>query len=285
MIHLSYDLHFARNYLRAETLPSPFCSGCGCGTLMNCFLKAMEEMGHRDLKEFVFCSGIGCSSWIPSPHFKADTIHVTHGRSIPVALGVKLARPDLKLVVFGGDGDLAGIGLNHFIQAARRNLDVTVIMVNNMIYGMTGGQVAPTTPLGVRTSTTPFGSFEYPIDACKLAVASGAPYAARWTTFHVIQLKEAIKEGLNREGFSFVEVIAQCPTIFGRRLGMGDARKMLHWFRENSIHISKAKDMDGGLLEGKIVVGEFANLEKPGLLRNINELRKKVIQAEQTQPH
>jgi len=279
-MHLSHDLHFARTYLREEVLPSPFCSGCGCGTLANCFLKAIEETGYKDLKRFVFCSGIGCSAWIPSPHFRADTIHVTHGRSIPVALGVKLARPELKVVVFGGDGDLAGIGLNHLIQAARRNLDVMVIMVNNMIYGMTGGQVAPTTPLNVKTSTTPFGSFEYPLDASRLMVASGASYVARWTTFHAIQVKEAVKEGLAKEGFSFIEVVTQCPAIFGRRLGMEDGRRMLHWFRENSIPISKAEDMEGTSLTGKIVVGEFVNIEKPGLLRNLDELKRKVTRAE-----
>jgi len=279
-MHLSHDLHFARTYLREEVLPSPFCSGCGCGTLANCFLKAIEETGYKDMKRFVFCSGIGCSAWIPSPHFRADTIHVTHGRSIPVALGVKLARPELKVVVFGGDGDLAGIGLNHLIQAARRNLDVMVIMVNNMIYGMTGGQVAPTTPLNVKTSTTPFGSFEYPLDASRLMVASGASYVARWTTFHAIQVKEAVKEGLAKGGFSFIEVVTQCPAIFGRRLGMEDGRRMLHWFRENSIPISKAEDMEGTSLTGKIVVGEFVNIEKPGLLRNLDELKRKVTRAE-----
>ena len=282
MICLRQDLHFARNYLREEVLPSTFCSGCGCGTLANCFLKAIEEMGHRDLKQFVFCSGIGCSAWIPSPHFRADTIHVTHGRSIPVALGINLVRPELKVVVIGGDGDIAGIGLNHVVQAARRNLDLTVFMANNMIYGMTGGQIAPTTPLGVKTSTTPHGSFEYPLDVSKLMVASGASYVARWTTFHAIQLKGAIREALAKEGFSFIEVITQCPAIFGRRLGMEEGKRMLSWFRDNSIPLSKAKDMEEGLLAGKIVVGKFVDIKKPGLLRNLNELRGKVTRSEQT---
>jgi len=268
-------------HLREEVLPTPFCPGCGCGTVANCFLKATEEMGYADLKQLVFCSGIGCSSWIPSPHFKADTIHVTHGRALPVALGIKLVRPELKVVVFGGDGDLAGIGLNHLVQAARRNLDVTVIMANNMIYGMTGGQIAPTTPLGVKTSTTPLGSFEYPLDVSKLMAASGASYVARWTTFQAIQLKEALRKALAKEGFSFVEVVTQCPAIFGRRLGMEDARRMLHWFRESSIPASKAKDMEDRLLTGKIVVGEFVNIKKPGLLRNLDELKRKATTVEQ----
>ncbi|MDH5634402.1 MAG: thiamine pyrophosphate-dependent enzyme, partial [Candidatus Bathyarchaeota archaeon] len=152
-----------KKYLR--DIPFPFCAGCGGTSVANTFLRAVHELGHSDLQGFVFCSGIGCSSWIPSPHFEADSIHTLHGRSIPVALGVKLMRPDLKVVVFGGDGDIVGIGLSHLIHAARRNLDVSVIMINNMVYGMTGGQVAATTPFGAKTTTTPYGSFERPLDA------------------------------------------------------------------------------------------------------------------------
>jgi 2-oxoglutarate ferredoxin oxidoreductase subunit beta len=272
---MTQDLHFARKYLREEVLPSSFCSGCGLGTIINSFLKAVGELGYSNLKEFVFCSGIGCSSWIPSPHFQADTIHTTHGRSLPVALGLRLVRPDIKLVVFGGDGDLTGIGLNHLVQSARRNLDVTVIMANNMIYGMTGGQVAPTTPLAVKTSTTPYGAFEYPLDVSRLMVAAGACYVARWTTYHVVQLKEAIKKVIPKEGFSFIEVVTQCPPIFGRRVGMDEGVKMLRWFRENSIPVTKAKEMGEKELLGKIVVGEFVNIEKPGLLRNIQAVRER----------
>ena len=269
MILLSEDLHFARRYLREEALPSTFCAGCGLGTIANCFLKAANELGYNDLRQFVFCSGIGCSAWIPSPHFRADTIHTTHGRSLTVALGLRLVRPDLKVVVFGGDGDLTAIGLNHLVQSSRRNLDLTVIMANNMIYGQTGGQVAPTTPLGVKTSTTPFGSYEYPLDVSRLVAACGASYVARWTTYHAPQLKEAIKKALPKEGFSFVEAVTQCPSIFGRRIGKDEGVEMLQWFRENAIPISKAKDMQEQELADKIIVGEFVNVEKPGLLRKI----------------
>ena len=149
-----------RRYLR--DIKMPFCAGCGSFTVMNAFLRAANELGHEDLSEFVFCSGIGCAAWIPSPHFVADSIHTPHGRSIPVATGIKLLRPKLNVVVFGGDGDIVGIGMSHFVHAARRNLDALVIMVNNMIYRMTGGQVAPTTPFKTRTTTTPYGSFEHP---------------------------------------------------------------------------------------------------------------------------
>jgi len=249
----------ARSYLRAFKLP--FCPGCGCFTVLNCFLRAVHELGHEDLSKFVFCSGIGCSSWIPSPYFEADSIHTTHGRSIPVATGVKLVRPELNVVVFGGDGDLVGIGLSHLIHAARRNLDITVIMVNNLIYGMTGGQVAPTTPLKAKTTTTPYGNFEYPLDATRLVTTAGASYAARWTTVHVTQLKEAVKEALETRGFAFVEAVSQCPTAFGRRAGLKTAAEMLRWFKENSVSLEDAERMADEELRGKIVVGELVRRE------------------------
>jgi len=267
--------HFARKYLREEVLPSTFCSGCGCGTVINCFLKAVEEEGFKDLKNFVFCSGIGCSSWIPSPYMRADSIHTTHGRSIPVALGLKLVRPELNVVVFGGDGDIAAIGLNHLLHAARRNLEVVVIMVNNMIYGMTGGQAAPTTPFGVKTTTTPHGTFEYPLDVSSLMVSAGASYVARWTTYHVVQLKEAMKKALRKKGFSFLEVVSQCPPIYGRRIGMESATQFLNWFRSSSIALNRARNMKAEELINKIVVGELVDIDKPTLLENMRKVQEK----------
>ena len=251
------DRFSTRNYLRYIKLP--FCPGCGCYTVMNHFLRAVHELGHKDLSKFVFCSGIGCASWIPSPYFKADSIHTTHGRSIPVATGVKLIRPDLNVVVFGGDGDLVGIGLSHLIHSARRNLDITVIMVNNMVYGMTGGQVAPTTPLKAKTTTTPYGNYEYPLDATRLVTTAGASYAARWTTVHMDELKEAMKKALKTKGFAFLEVVSQCPTAFGRRVGLKTAAEMLRWFKKNSVPRKKAERMTEEELIGKIVVGEFVH--------------------------
>jgi len=244
-----------RNYLRDIKLP--FCPGCGDYTVINSFLRALHELGHKDLHKFVFCSGIGCAAWIPSPHFKADSIHTTHGRSIPVATGVKLVQPHLNVVVFGGDGDLVGIGLSHLIHAARRNLDLTVIMVNNMVYGMTGGQVAPTTPFKAKTTTTPYGNFEYPLDAARLVTTAGASYAARWTTIHITQLKEAMKKALRTEGFAFIEAVSQCPTAFGRRVGLKTPADMLRWLKENSVPLKEAEKMAEEELVGKIVVGEF----------------------------
>jgi 2-oxoglutarate ferredoxin oxidoreductase subunit beta len=255
-----------QNYLR--DIKPPFCAGCGAFTVTNVFLKAVYELGHKDLSKFVFCSGIGCSAWIPSPHFMADSVHTLHGRSLPVATGIKLMRPKADVVVFGGDGDIVGIGMSHFIHSARRNLDVLVIMVNNMIYGMTGGQVAPTTPLKSRTTTTPYGSFEPPLDATRLAVTAGASYVARWTTTNVNELKESIKKALQLKGFRFIEVVSQCPTAFGRRVGFKDAGEMLKWFKENQLSLSQAGKMTEEELAGKIVVGEFIQREQATLVEN-----------------
>jgi len=234
-------------------------------------LRAVWELGHEDLSGFVFCSGIGCAAWIPSPYFDADSIHTPHGRAIPVATGVKLARPELDVVVFGGDGDIAGIGLGHLIHAARRNTDLTVIMVNNMVYGMTGGQVAPTTPLGARTTTTPSGCFERPLDVARVVAVAGANYSARWTTAHRRELTEAFKRALTGRGLRFVEAVSQCPTNFGRRLGM-DAKAMLAWFKRASISVREAEHMEADELEERIVVGAFADRDEPSLLDRMRAL-------------
>ncbi|MGB9853501.1 MAG: thiamine pyrophosphate-dependent enzyme [Candidatus Bathyarchaeales archaeon] len=268
-----------KKYLR--DLQLPFCPGCGAFTVMDTFLRAVYELGYEDLSRFVFCSGIGCASWIPSPYFMADSIHTPHGRSIPVATGVKLLKPNLNVVVFGGDGDIAGIGLSHFIHAARRNLDILVIMVNNMVYGMTGGQVAPTTPLKAKTTTTPYGSFEYPLDAARLAVAAGANYVARWTTAHPSQLKEAIKKAIQTKGFRFIEAVSQCPTAYGRRIGFRNAGEMIKWFRENAIPIEQAEKLDEDGLSRKIVVGEFVERKRPTLVEAVYRIIEEAQKTEE----
>jgi len=262
-----------RSYLRPD-LTLPFCVGCGCITVLSNFLRAVNELGHEELSKFVFCSGIGCSAWIPSPYLNADSLHTTHGRSIPVAIGVKLMRPDLNVVVFGGDGDISGIGLSHLVHAARRNIDITVVMVNNMIYGMTGGQVAPTTPFGAKTTTTPYGSFEYPLDVTKLVVAAGASYAARWTTAHGEKLKDSLKKALTTKGFAFVEAASPCPTAFGRRVGFKDIAEMARWFKDNSVPLEQAEEMTPEMRRNKIVVGEYVSREIPTLTENIYEMLK-----------
>jgi 2-oxoglutarate ferredoxin oxidoreductase subunit beta len=228
----SISKHFALPYLREESLPSTFCSGCGAGVVSNSFIKAVKDLGYENLSKFTFVSGIGCSSWIISPYFKADTLHTTHGRAIAFATGLKLANPELKVVVISGDGDLAAIGGNHLIHAARRNIDMTVICVNNYIYGMTGGQVGPTTFTGDRTSTSPYGNPERPFDISRLVAAAGANYVARWTTAHPVQATRAIRTALEKKGFSFVEMISQCPTSYGRKTGTSSPEEMIAWFKK-----------------------------------------------------
>jgi len=263
----------SRKYMRDLRLP--FCPGCGLFSLGDTFLKAVHELGHEDLSKFCFTSGIGCSSWIPSPYFVADSVHTLHGRSIPPATSIKLIRPDLNVVVFGGDGDIVGIGLNHFIQAARRNTDILVIMGNNMVYGMTGGQVAPTTPFNTRTSTSPYGSFEHPLDATKLAIAAGAAYSARWTTAHLKELKESIKKALQMQGFRFIEVVTHCPTAYGRRAGFKDIGEMLKYFKENAVTIERAEKMSPEELERKIVVGENVARKRLTLVEAVDAMMKR----------
>lgn len=257
------------NYLRPG-LRYPFCPGCGLYAVSDTFIRAVHDLGYDDFRKFCFVSGIGCSSWIPAPYYLADAIHTLHGRSIPVATSIKLFRPDLHVVVFGGDGDIVGIGMGHFVHAARRNVDILVIMCNNMIYGMTGGQVAPTTPLKVRTTTTPYGNFEFPLDAAKLAAAAGANYSARWTTAHLHELRECFKKALQMGGFRFIEVVTQCPTAYGRRVGFKDIGEMIKWFKENSILVSDAEKMREEELEGKIVIGEFIQRNRPGFVECIH---------------
>ena len=267
----------SRKFMR--DLKLPFCPGCGLFSLGDTFLRAVHELGHKDLGKFCFVSGIGCSSWIPSPYFLADSVHTLHGRSIPPATSIKLIRPDLNVVVFGGDGDIVGIGLNHFIQAARRNTDILVIMGNNMIYGMTGGQVAPTTPFKTKTTTSPYGSYEHPLDAMKLAIAAGAAYSARWTTAHLNELKEAIKKALQIEGFRFIEVMTHCPTAYGKRAGYKDIAAILKHFRDNAVAFDAVEKMKPHELQGRIVVGEYIAEKRPTLVEAVYSMMEEAKQS------
>jgi len=242
-------------YIRKAGLPLIFCPGCGDGTVLNVFLRAVEEMGiFHDLG---LVGGIGCSGWLPT-YLQSDVLHVLHGRAIPFACGLKLTDPRRKVVVFTGDGDCVGIGGNHFIHGARRNIDITVIMINNGIYGMTGGQVAPTTPLHGRTQTSPYGNLEFPFDVCELARTAGATYVARWTAGHPIQLLKAIKEGIEHKGFSFIEVMAQCPTQAGRYIeGSSNPGELLRLLKKRALSLEKAKGASQEELAGKFIVGKL----------------------------
>jgi len=242
-------------YIRKGIMPTIMCAGCGNGIVLNTTLRAIEEL-QKNIDKMVFVSGIGCSSRLSS-YIKADGLHTTHGRAIAFATGIKTADPDLDVVVFTGDGDCAGIGGNHFIHGIRRNIDLTVIAINNYNYGMTGGQASPTTPHYSHTTTTPYDSFEHPFDLAMLAKGAGAPYVTRWTIAHPLQLLKSIKKGMQVKGFSFIEVLSPCPTSFWRRNKLKDYESMYNWYKENTVNLKKASENPD-----KITIGEFQNIVK-----------------------
>jgi 2-oxoglutarate ferredoxin oxidoreductase subunit beta len=260
----------AMPFLRQERIPHIWCPGCGIGTTVNCFTRALTQSG-MNLDQIAIVSGIGCTGRVAG-YMNLDSFHTTHGRAIPFATGLKLANPNLKVVVYSGDGDLTAIGGNHFLHAARRNMDLMVICVNNFTYGMTGGQVAPTTPIGAKATTMPFGNYEEPFNLPFLADACGAVYVARWTVYHVRQLAKAMQEGLQKKGFVFIEALAPCPTLYSRRNKRGDGCDELKFYKENSTIKNGADTKEAGLtFDGKILVGKFIDRERPTWLSAMND--------------
>lgn len=243
-------------YLRPDIKSTPFCPGCGHGILMNLVLRAIDEL-QLNMDEMLFVSGIGCAAWIPSPNFNADTLHTLHGRAIAFATGAKMFNPKLKTVVISGDGDLTSIGGNHLIHAARRNTDITVICANNMIYGMTGGQAASTSPLGALTATTVEGNTFRPFDLCKLVLGAGASYVARYSVTQPLSLVKAIKKSLGIDGFTFIEALSPCPTQFGRRNRYDSPADMLKMLMKKCIPKEDAEYLTKEELKDRIVTGEF----------------------------
>jgi 2-oxoglutarate/2-oxoacid ferredoxin oxidoreductase subunit beta len=261
--------HPIESLLRMDRIPHIWCPGCGIGTTVNCFAEALKTSG-LDLKNVSIVSGIGCSGRVAG-YMNLDSFHTTHGRAIPFATGLKLGNPKLKVVVYSGDGDLISIGGNHFIHAARRNMDMTVICVNNFLYAMTGGQVSSTTPQSSIVTTAPFGSFEDTFNLPFLAESCGAVYVARWTAYHVRHLQKSIKEALLKKGFSFIEILAPCPTLFSRRNRLGDGLDQMIYYKENSEVKNNADTRNVGLTyQGKITVGKFIDRERPTYLDALN---------------
>jgi 2-oxoglutarate ferredoxin oxidoreductase subunit beta len=230
--------------------------------VLNFFLQAAQEVD-LDFDKLVAIGGVGCAARIPV-YIKAEALHGVHGRTLPWATGIKLYNPNLHVVIFAGDGDAAAIGGNHLVQAARRNLDVTMIVVNNMTFGMTGGQIAPTTPRDLKSATTPYGNPEPSFDLCQLAQSAGATFVSRWSTHRAKKTIGAIKKALIHKGFSLVEILAQCPTNFGRRaLSIGDPVECMDWLRKHSLSINQAEKLPSGAVEGKFVLGDFVETHKP----------------------
>lgn len=265
-----------QEYLVKEKLPLFWCAGCGNGSVLHAILRCFEKLNYTR-ENTVVVTGIGC--WGKADDYvDTNTFHGTHGRALAFGTGIKLANPELNVVVLMGDGDGATIGGNHLIHAARRNVDVTAIVVNNLNYGMTGGQYSGTTPHEKITSTSRYGHIEHGFDLSGLVAAAGASYVSRGTTYGIVQLEKFIFEALQKKGFSFVEAISQCPTHFGRLNGMKKPADMLNWFKENSVSVSAAEKLTQKERENKFVVGNFVNRENEDYskkyLRVINDAKK-----------
>ncbi|QTA37615.1 2-oxoacid:ferredoxin oxidoreductase subunit beta [Thermosipho ferrireducens] len=249
------------DYLRIDRWPTVWCPGCGNGIIMKAFIDAADQL-NLEKDRVAVVSGIGCSSRVTG-YLDFNTLHTLHGRGIAFATGVKLARPDFKVVVMGGDGDITAIGGNHFVHACRRNIDLTVIIFNNMIYGMTGGQHSPTTPEKHFASTMPFGNVETPFDIAQLALSAGATYVARSTVYHYALTVNYIKEGLLHRGMSVIEVFTNCHTYYGRYNNMKNSWEVLDYFKKNTVTLKKAQNMSEDELKGKIVIGVLKKEQKP----------------------
>lgn len=249
-------------YLRVKkNFPNVWCPGCGIGTVMGSIIRAINKLEYRK-SDIAIVSGIGCSSRLPV-YCDFNTLHTTHGRALGFATGVKLAKPNLKVIVVTGDGDGMAIGGNHFIHACRRNIDITTILINNQIYGMTGGQCSPATPSKSFATTAPYGNVENNFDAVKLATGAGATYVARGTVYHVQQLDKLIVGALDKKGFSLVEAVSNCHTYYGRLNKEGDAVAMLKWMKSHAMPVKAAKALSPEKLEGKFLTGVLCDIEKP----------------------
>lgn len=248
-------------FLRTKHLAHIWCPGCGNGTLLAATVRAIEHLG-LDQDKTVIVSGIGCSSRA-SGYMNFDTLHTAHGRALTFATGIKLARPELTVIVLTGDGDATAIGGNHFIHAARRNIDLTTIIFNNGIYGMTGGQYSPLTPTGSYASTAPYGHIERPFDIAQLAIAAGATYVARGTAYHTKMLEDVIIKGIEHKGFSVIDAVTQCPTSFGRKNKMGAPAAMMEWQKDNAVTVEAAAKLTSDQLAGKFIIGELHHSEAP----------------------
>lgn len=247
--------------LRRERLPHIWCPGCGNGIVMKALLEAIFESG-LDPEKTVVVSGIGCSSRA-SGYLNFDTVHTTHGRALTFATGIKLAKPELNVFVVTGDGDGTAIGGNHFIHACRRNIDLNIVLFNNNIYGMTGGQYSPLTPQGRFATTSPYGNLERSFDICELAKSAGATYVGRGTVFHTKLLKDLLKSAVANKGLSLVEAVSICPISYGRKNKLGDAPQMMKWLRDNTVMAKAAEKMEPEKIKDKIIIGELNNETAP----------------------
>ena len=270
------ELHPMDKWLRSERMPHIWCPGCGIGPTLYAWARALDRVGINKDK-VVYVSGIGCSGR-GSGYLNVDGFHTTHGRAIPFAIGIKLAKPELCVNVISGDGDLFSIGGNHFIHACRRNDDLLVICINNFIYGMTGGQLAPTTPRGQYATTAPYGNIEHPFNTPHVADASGAIYVARWTSIHVRRLEKSIAEALKMKGFRYIEVLSPCPVNYGRRNKLPEPDDIAEWFRQSSVVRNGADTSEVQIEKDKpLILGNFVKrVEKLTYYEGLKKLEERV---------
>jgi len=269
-------------YLRSGVLPHIWCPGCGHGIILAAILRAIARVDPPK-DEVVVVSGIGCASRAPG-YLDFNTLHTTHGRALAFATGIKLAKPNMRVIVITGDGDAAAIGGNHLIHAARRNIGITTICFNNSIYGMTGGQYSPLTPVGATATTAPYGHLEPSFDLCELARASGASFVARGTAYHTNALTDLVYQALENKGFSFVEAISQCPVSYGRRNKLGDAAAMLTWQKEHAVNVRAAAKLSPEELQGKVVTGVLHNSPRQEYTDAYAELAARLSQSKGGRP-
>jgi len=256
--------------LRKDKFPHIWCEGCGDGIALKAILRAVQNMGLQQDK-IAMVSGIGCSSRTPG-YVDFNTLHTTHGRAIAFATGLKLARPELHVIVVSGDGDATAIGGNHLIHAARRNINLTVLIYNNHIYGMTGGQVSPTTPMGDFATTAPYGGMENNFDIAGLTIAAGASFVARSTVYHAKALERMIEKAMQKVGFSLVEIMSPCPTAYGKINKKGRPKDLILNQKSQAVNIEKSKTMSPEDLRGRIITGVLADRELPEYINTYDKI-------------
>lgn len=276
---MSEIVEIARTYLKPQKkLPTVWCPGCGLGILMGAMIRAIARIGIPK-NDVCVVSGIGCTGRLPT-YVDFNTLHTTHGRALPFATGVKLANPRLTLVTAMGDGDALAIGGNHFIHSCRRNIDMTALVANNMIYGMTGGQYSPTTPHGKRGTTAPYGNIEQAFDCAGVAAAAGASFVARTTTYHARELDKLIERAILHRGFSVVEVVTNCHTSYGRLNRFASPVEMMEWQRDHAVSVEAAQKMTAEELEGRFTRGVIAERETPEFIEVYSDLVERLRRAE-----
>jgi 2-oxoglutarate/2-oxoacid ferredoxin oxidoreductase subunit beta len=264
-------------YIRPGKLPHIWCPGCGHGIVMKGLIRAIDALS-LDKNQTAIVSGIGCASRLPG-YLDFCTLHTTHGRAVGFATGIKMAKPEMNVICVGGDGDGVAIGGNHFIHACRRNIDMTYLIMNNNIYGMTGGQFSPTTLFGAKASTTPHGNPDPPFDIAKLAIGAGATFVARGTAYHAAQIEKLLTEAMLHKGFSVVEILDSCPTAYGRRNKFKSVIEMMNNLKDSAVPVTAADKMSPEQLAGKVLTGVLYKESKP---EYVDEYRKLVARVQES---